>query len=121
MRGSDTVPVVLPDNDPGTALRECQRLLAAGQIGRVSVRRVGPRLQVVFTLAGTTTLRVTEPRSAMAARWMREWRVLDRAAFFRECAWANNSASLHAAALRRLAEAGLIVKDHGVWVWTDRT
>jgi hypothetical protein len=56
----------------------------------------------------------------LAADWMQQNRVLNRREFFERYPLAHNSVSLHDRALRILERRKLIIKENGLWVWTEQ-
>ena len=87
-------------------------------VSRVDIRRVGDQTVVTIRLRPGVHLPPTKPRAQLAAEWMERERVLSREDFFAQSGL-GRSAALHDAAVKRLAKAGRIVKDHGLWVWRD--
>jgi len=87
-------------------------------VSRVDVRRVGRQTVITIRLRPGVHMPPTKPRAQLAAEWMERERVLCREDFFAQSGL-GRSAALHDAAVKRLAKAGRIVKDHGLWVWRD--
>lgn len=88
-------------------------------VSRVDIRRVGDQTVVTIRLRPGVHLPPTKPRAQLAAEWMERHRILDRAQF--AAGFGSHSAALHDAAIKRLARAGRIIKDHGIWVWSEQT
>jgi len=100
------------------------RILAAeivsGNVASGHVRRyANGQVEIVFRLRNGAVYQRQPSKADRAAEWMVSNRVLARREFFAGCPFAGNSADLHMRALRKLAGAGRIEKDHGVWVWRD--
>lgn len=101
------------------------RILAAeimsGNVASGHVRRyANGQVEIVFRLRNGAVYQRQPSKADRAAEWMVANRVLARRDFFAGCPFAGNSADLHARALRQLASARRIEKDHGIWVWRDR-
>jgi hypothetical protein len=104
-------------NELGGALANEMRAnnLSSGHIRHLP----GGHVEFCFRLKDGSRYPQTWSAGDVAATWMREHRVLSRREFFGRYPLARRSASLHDRALKILGRRGLIVKDHGLWIWID--
>jgi hypothetical protein len=108
------------------ALRIIQNVnmaLVHNDMSSVDIRKLASgRTAVMFVITNAERhgLRAASSLVSMSADWMRKTRILDRARYFTQCPYARNSARRHDAALKRLAAAGEIYKERGLWLWRER-
>lgn len=89
---------------------------------RVGAHRVGATVVMSFALTPDASECVDIPASKKdrIAAWILRHRVLDVAEIRARCGITNSVATIDAAR-KLLVRGGQIKKDHGIYVWTDRS